>query len=158
MRRVLAVDPGVGGTGWALFSDKAWPQSVGCCTPMSSRASWVDRQASVVQKLALSVNVSATGTLVIECPELQMSERGWASARRGDLVKLALITGAIVHVFRAWDVQLVTPREWKGQLPKRVTMQIVRDSLPTRVMDDLLLERHPDHVWDAVAIGLWFLD
>ena len=158
MRSILAVDPGVGGTGWALFTDNPWPEAVGCCVPISSRAPWVDRQASVVQKLSLSVNVSATGTLVIECPELQMGERGWASARRGDLVKLSLITGAIVHVFRSWDIKLVTPREWKGQLPKRITMQMVRDALPTRVVNELLLERCPDHVWDAVAIGLWFLE
>jgi len=157
MSRVLAVDPGVGGTGWALFINDELKQ-VGCCSPKSPRASWVKRQADVVRQLSLCVNTSVTGTLVIECPELQTSAKGWASARRGDLVKLALITGAIVHVFHSWDIELVTPFQWKGVLPKRITMSVVREEIPTAVQQRLRLSAYPDHTWDAVAIGLWFLD
>jgi len=157
MRRLLAVDPGVGGTGWALFINDELKQ-VGCCSPKNARAPWVKRQADVVRQLSLSVNTSTTGTVVIECPELQTSAKGWASARRGDLVKLALITGAIVHVFRSWEVELVTPFQWKGVLPKRITMKAVREEVPASVRGTLRLDSYPDHTWDAVGIGLWYLD
>jgi hypothetical protein len=83
-------------------------------------------------------------------------------AKRRDIEDLA-------RVARAWQAtnpgcEARYPREWKGQVPKPVTMRRVRRALSAVEM--AVLKRaiqtypkiSPDNFFDAVGLGLWRLE
>lgn len=52
-------------------------------------------------------------------------------------------------------LRLVTPRDWKGNLPKKVSHERARAKLTEAEV--ALLAGKPHDSWDAVGIGLWAL-
>lgn len=124
--------------------------------------------------------------IVIESPHMMGGVAGHASLARGDVFKVAKIAGAIGVLLatyiasRLTDVEelyfthdsiIETPvrlhypevREWKGQLPKDVTKKrVLRDVQYAHayIKDKKykLMEKYPDHIFDAVGLGMWFVE
>lgn len=88
--------------------------------------------------------------LYVEYPSYFSSAGGFAAAARGDLVSLAFLTGALfanADLFVAKNNRYIVPvHEWKGQLPKTVVNDRIRKAIG---------EEYPNHIADAVGIGLW---
>jgi hypothetical protein len=62
--------------------------------------------------------------LVVEFPGLWGSNpQSQASASRGDTFGLAYACGVLAAAFAAERVHLISPQQWKGQLPKHVVMK-----------------------------------
>lgn len=85
----------------------------------------------------------------IELPIVIQSAVGDAAARRGDVVKLTLLTGAYTSVL--WrlchgDVEYVPVHAWKGQLPKTAVIRRIQKRIVFKTSN---------HAWDAVGIGLY---
>lgn len=155
---LIAVDPGVGGTGWADWMGRQEaPDRVGVIRPAKGNAPWLDRMRSVAEQFWIFAStVDTQRTYVFECPALQIGGRGHAAAARGDLVKLAMLTGALVCMVHTCKVVLATPSEWKGDLPKEITKRRVRAKIGQAHIYRLGLTKLADHAWDAVGIGLWY--
>ena len=86
--------------------------------------------------------------IVIEMPGFQSSLKGQKSAERQDLSKLCASFGCILTIFLEFftpdQISLVTPIEWKGQVPKKVTRMRMKqrygelvDSLSSDQVDGL---------------------
>ena len=89
--------------------------------------------------------------VIIEFPGLWVdAAKSQASAGSGASFKLAYLCGALARDTaersRA-EVMLVSPGDWKGQLKKAVVDERIRRALKRDV-------DYPDHVSDAVGIGL----
>lgn len=98
---------------------------------------------------------ATTEQVVIEMPEFQSGagrQMGW---KTGDLQKLTLLVGILAATAaRALaNVQLVTPSQWKGQLPK----DVVQRRLETHYGSKLNKLNIQTHAWDALGIGAWAL-
>jgi Holliday junction resolvasome RuvABC endonuclease subunit len=153
-RRVLAIDPGYGGTGWALFHDEKWhscgiitaPKTVGD-PDLNGRAHYITAQLHVICKR------NAVGRVLIEMPAFFQSSGGQLAAGSGALVKLTFLVGYINAVLRRRRPQLVPVSQWKGNLPKHVVERRVK-----RILGEGTVERNKikDHAMDAVGIGLWY--
>ena len=132
------------------------PHSFGALTP-PARWEWHEKLGAIVDTMTQQVMPNLSGTFVIEWPTFMPdSRKGWTAAQRGGLVKLSAIAGALLASYWRWDVHMITPADWKGQLPKKFAHRELRKSLTKKVREEM--EQMPDHTWDAVAIGVWFLE
>jgi hypothetical protein len=76
-----------------------------------------------------------------------------------DLFPLAAIAGAITTLFSC-NTYFIEPRVWKGNIPKAVMTQRIKDSLtpPERARINLPSQKSLQHnVFDAIGIGLWHM-
>lgn len=154
MSVVLCIDPGLEGTGLAVFTRPLVAAAV--IVPRIEgyivrpvRTATQDVATSIRDMFYAVVEVCdkhAVQKVVIEKPEYWSSSKmGRASANSGALVKLTLLAGsfAILPVPR---VQYVTVNQWKGQTPKKVIQKrLLRDTGIT----------WSNHVCDAVGIGMY---
>lgn len=154
---VITMDPGLEGTGWAIFAGlradgkpKSRPISSGVIRPKKI-GSWQQKANDVCCTFVGIVAACENPVIIMEFPELWATGKSFASASgaQGDLFKLAYLVGGLArtgHELAIFQPVLVSPRDWKGQLPKDVVMSRIR-----KVLGDIRLR---DHEADAIGIGL----
>jgi hypothetical protein len=173
IRPLVAIDPGLNSMGWAYWDSRRTssyiPDRVGLIKAprkleLAPRATWIAKE------LAKEIINSGTRCGVhhsVQCgcyeryPRIELDfvsefpawhgiQLGWAA---GDLQKLVFLVGVLSGFFNnAHSFTLVTPKDWKGQLPKSVVIR----RLTKRFGPGATREWEKD-VWDAVGIGLWKL-
>jgi len=145
---VVFVDPGLGGTGLAFFRKLDGPPDA-VRQRAGGRGDWRERQFRLALWFAESLSIWQPNEVVIEYPEQFQSAKSHACVERGDLGKLYALCGMYMLVSYEQTTgvlpRLVSPNEWKGQLPKRVVDQRIRRTWG---------QTYPDHVSDAVGMGL----
>jgi len=159
LERVICVDPGLGGTGWALFEsistgDKKLEAPVLTGVIEAPRnEKWDNRVWSVCSSFGGVLASAMTANVVIEFPVLFSGHaKSQSSAARGDLFKLTYLVGGIAQVARQATGNLpilITPSEWKGQLPKDVVIARIKKAYGKKAD-----EFTKDHEADAVGMGL----
>jgi Holliday junction resolvasome RuvABC endonuclease subunit len=151
---IIAVDPGVNGTGFAVFKEQDnGLVSAGILT--SSSGWWLNRCFEICHKFDLVLTDIGIGhhVVIVEEPSVMLgSSDAYASAMRGDVVKLSMLVGMLllrVEVYiSACRIELVPVSRWKGNLPKKeVAYRVER-----------IIGKHPykSHAIDAIGIGLWY--
>lgn len=130
---LLAIDPGKTRCGYAHFVEGVLAEcgmwTVGACFPCTPHA------------------------IVCEVPSVY-DTRG----RRGDqqdLISVAVSAGRAIEASGAVVCELVQPRTWKGQVPKKA--HHARMALVLKDDEMVLLSGQDHNVWDAVGLGLWKL-
>lgn len=156
MGRVYAVDPGLGGTGWAEWMDgRRVPTRCGVIPGVQSREALADRCNKVAVNLKKIIKqggiLDRAVHVYIEMPQMMTSAAGIA-AQKGSVYKLTFLVGYLACA--VWPCQIfeVNPIEWKGQLPKEVVASRVRQYIGNAACVDLDIKTH---AWDAVGLGLW---
>ena len=149
MRRVLTIDPGIRTCGYAYWYNLSdtklpdcsgiWRQKTGTDWKIAVRGQWLEFKLFIQKPIDL---------VVIETPSVWGSAKSHASAVKGDLFKMAHMIGGFHYMCAMWeiDIELITPRDWKGQLPKRV--------VEARLIKQYG-QKFRDHECDAVGIGSW---
>lgn len=158
MPSLLAIDPGLQGTGVAIWKGKtSTPILADVLTSRGAESKeWIDRVNRIaiqVQELAIEHNVRH---IVCEMMEMHMSARAQMMWKSGDFQRTLFLIGAIYGVCESFIVgfDVTPPSQWKGQLPKSVTIKRVRRILGDRTCERLGIDKH---AWDAVGIGLWHM-
>jgi Holliday junction resolvasome RuvABC endonuclease subunit len=150
----IAIDPGVGGTGWAYWEeDPEYAPSTPFDTGvLKGRGSWIEQATNIYYRMHdLIDRLGMPQLALIEYPAVFQSAGGRMAAGRGDIVKLAVLTGMLISAVEVCHtVKLVEVNVWKGQLPKYITQLRIQQLL--KINDSVW----PSHVWDAVGIGLYF--
>lgn len=145
--KLLTFDPGRM-TGWARFVDNQLVEA-GTMKPYEHgvRAAFEDADVPDIADL-----------VVIENP------RWYPHKTKGDvneLLDLAVLVGQLEGFFEKTKVELVSPRTWKGTVPKEIHNRRVLAAL--RPEELAVLPKRPrakdyDHnMTDAVGLGLWKL-
>lgn len=157
----LAIDPGVNGSGYAFFYNGDL-KDTGVFSPRSTDHEFYDKGLTVCEKfeslfqnLRLHYPINRLNAEVhIEYPAFFGGASGSMVARRGDLVKLAWIVGMITEkaIQHYWTPILVPVNDWKGQLPKEVVVERIKEDYPE--VENFNVK---SHAWDAVGIGLYAL-
>lgn len=152
MSGLLAVDPGIRGTGLALFNrGELYPVKTRTITPDPSQL-WQNRAQSLVTDYESFLLTNKPTEVYLELPVFFIgSQRGIKTARNGDLVKLAMLAGMLYWVSLAYgaDVNAIEPSVWKGRKSKEDSHTLIRRILPH------LPEKVSGHAMDAVGIGLY---
>lgn len=153
---ILAIDPGATGTGWALLST-AGARLCDYGTLYGKGLTWEARAAEILYEYKRILSRSYIGQVYVESPVFMRGYGGYTTASTGDLVKLAMLCGAIYFTtIPLHGTTLVPPSQWKGQLPKSVSHRRIRGVLeqlnPYEVVGKI-----STHALDAIGIGLWAL-
>lgn len=153
---VMFIDPGFEGTGLAFFpavdcgkNKKTDGPSFTEVIRAPKNEKWDNAQWSICASVRGAMVGCGVKDVVIELPELWAgSAVSMASASKGDLFKLCLLVGGLCQIAREHTGNLpilVTPQEWKGQLPKDVVLKRVEKAFN---------KTFRNHEGDAVGMGL----
>lgn len=152
MSGILGVDPGIRGTGLALFpAGEKYPSKVVTLVP-NLKDSWRKRAAYICDAFEEFIYKNRPGDMYIELPVFFAStKRGLQTARQGHLVKLALLTGMLFYIADTNGVEVFTvePVEWKGKRNKESAHKTIYKVLPD------LMDHHSEHALDAIGIALF---
>lgn len=144
----LSIDPGLAGTGWAVWNKTGRLKKHGVLTP---KASAVSKKAFLARELCNIAQVEKVVEAWIEYPAKFGGVKGNMVANRGDLVKLAELVGYIEAALNMLDITVepIPVMKWKGQLPKDIVIKRI-----LRILPDCKAKSHD---WDAIGIGLYKL-
>lgn len=152
---ILSVDPGID-TGVALWRDGKLLTSA--C---------IDRNIHTVQQLCTAIGVPQGEASYLVCELPQIYRAAHSKGDPNDLMPLAVEVGWFEAfaslLWRNCTCVQVTPRAWKGQVPKRVCNQRTLNKLTAQELNTLnnqlvgVSESKKHNVLDAIGIGLWFL-
>lgn len=143
----VIIDPG-NLTGWAAFSGTSLIEARVCAKREFFQSTWV-----------LPGWMGSRPLVVIEAPRWYPHDHSDVN----DLLDLSVYVGELKRFYEAMGcvVELVWPRTWKGNVPKKITNRRTVAALSPGELE--LLPRRPrakdhDHnMIDAVGLGLWKL-
>jgi Holliday junction resolvasome RuvABC endonuclease subunit len=147
------VDPGIAGSGWAVWEFSGWndphvpPIAHGVIEHLYG--DMADRLEAYYRSFAKLVVEHGVSVLIVEWPEYFNSAKGFSAAARGDIFKL---TGcATAAMAEAWShdayAAAIPVSKWKGQMPKDTV---------SRLVAKFLGRTYESHAGDAVGIGLYY--
>ena len=155
---LVAIDPGLRGTGVAVFVDGALARAVYARNPEKVERgpeAWL-RMAEAVRDQVIAF---PEADLVIEVPQVYVAGR--SKGDPDDLLELAGVDGAITALLAPARIASFKPRAWKGQVPKEIHhARVLRKLSPaeTAVLEQADVPASLRHnVVDAVALGVWHL-
>lgn len=162
MTKMLAIDPGLQGTGLALFLAPTVRPVAVTVLKRQTVGQWWDRALLLAEQAVTWASAearrhgpAAVGVVLCEFPQYQASPGRAMGWRTGDLQRLTFLTGVLAAGFPDAQFQPVVPSAWKGQLPKTVVEMRIRERLGDTTCARLGIQTH---AWDAVGLGLWGLD
>ena len=147
---LITIDPGVGGTGVALWVPQdPYPIKTYLLQP-DSAASWTNRVTWIGEGLQDILHNHKPKDALIEQPHFLRSRAGLAAANSGNLVKLSMLAGIVLFICKDYgcDVNTVLPITWKGKRKKEDTQRTIKIILPK-------LPKKNHNTMDAVGIGLY---
>jgi len=148
-RNKLFIDPGLDGAGAAHFLGKKFVHA----NSFYSKEGRFEDAALHIAKQLRDVYGKRQDIVVVEFPCFFPGRVGYASAARGDILRLAYSIGVIQGVLRPKKFVCVPVREYKGQLPKSVAKRRVKQVLRSKVCR---IQGRASHAWDAAYIGVWW--
>lgn len=149
----LSVDPGLNGTGWALWSGGRLKKT-GTIRVRDARH-WSVRANDIVSELSSVKVTHLVSRIDCEFPAFFDSAMGHAVAKRGDLLKLTYLVGLIAGRCAPTPTVLIPVGIWKGQLPKEVIKRRAERALQGNKPRSV--RGKTEHEWDAIGIGLFTL-
>lgn len=151
----LTVDPGFGGTGYALWnSDQRWkqciPPSVSDVISIHKPKDWVKRAEAIASTFDVIFKLYKVEKCWIELPGLHQTAVGMASASKGDIFKLTLLVGCFARVCFENGCEFIPlpVNEWKGQMPK----EVIASRVYTKLRPGCPI--YSNHSMDSVGMGL----
>lgn len=145
--KLMAFDPGLDGTGWALFGGKEYMRS-GVLRPKGE--TWTDKVHWLVANLSEVMEDNYASAFVLEYPGYWAGNvKSVAAVNSGALLKLAFVCGAIYTLTKTevlgLSVYVISPQDWKGNMPKELVMARIKAKLG---------KTFRDHEADAVGMCL----
>lgn len=146
MRHNLTIDPGLSGTGYAVWDEDWNLLSNGVVNGGNKKKGY-----QIISELSKKLKdyTFYIAKVFIELPAKFSGAKGEMVANQGGLVKLSMFAGSLEQKFldMGYDVVMVPVIKWKGQLPKEVVIKRIKRLLPKA--------QATSHDWDAIGIGLY---
>jgi len=159
MGYTVTIDPGVHSAGIALW-DTSDGVELHAAALVRTKGGWGDL-ANVVA-LWVEEQYVEVAEVIIEKPQIYAQHK--LKGDPNDLITLAIAAGAIVMSVCTQHpdavIHTIKPYQWKGQIPKGISVQRIQDQLMPLERESVCLPTAKSlqhNVWDAVGIGLyWF--
>lgn len=144
---VMTVDPGISGSGWAVWNHKWLLQKSGIC--YSNAQKWENKMKMICAELRTIAKKEIITKVYVEEPKKFQSVFGGMVADKGDLVKLSLFVGYLSGFMNQAEIEVeyVPIIKWKGTLSKKIVEERVKKVFPKLNIKS--------HAIDAVGIGLY---
>jgi len=155
---LISVDPGVNCAGVAIFEDgelsSAW---------LSEGESWIATAQAVWNDLECNYPLEILGGMSLAIEVMQVYRQHLLKGDPNDLIDVSLMAGALVGIASCKSCNETTayrPRQWKGQVPKKVMTKRIEEKLSPDELARVQLPKDKKKqldVWDAIGIGLYHL-
>jgi hypothetical protein len=158
--RYVSIDPGKNRVAWAKWSESGALISAGLAVESPSTDCRVEhwRKMAETTNIYTGIDSGQWTELIVEIP--QIYGKGQEEKDPNDLIDLAGVVGAIASkICYGKVIWSPVPREWKGQLPKVISVKRVEEKLSD---DEKKLIVWPSkslkhNVYDALHLGLTYL-
>jgi hypothetical protein len=115
------------------------------------KTSEYEKSLSMLRQLQALIETYNVGNMICEVPE-HWAVGGFEARETGSIAKLCFVCGMIYSLHDTLDVcEVVIPRGWKGQLPKKVVANRLYDEYMAEYEIDMV--KLDPNVMDAIAIG-----
>ena len=141
----MTIDPGISGTGWAVWSREWKLKSFGIST--CSNGEWKEKMEEIGIQLNEVIKKHRVSCAHIEEPRKFQGVFGNMVADKGDLVKLSIFVGFLTGYLNVRAVGYVPVIVWKGTLSKKIVEERVKKIFPNLNVKS--------HAIDAIGIGLY---
>ena len=151
MTRLLSIDPGKHFLAYAIFEDSILADVSGFTA---------EEPGHMAAMIESRLCILGLDELVIEFPQIYPPR-----VQKGDpndLLSLAMVVGFVVQTLhKTPHIELVSPKRWKGSVPKMVHNDRIKDRLAEDERSLITQSKVPTgkrhNLIDAVGIGLWRL-
>lgn len=158
MGKLIGVDPGIRGTGVALFDrEDKYPIATVSLEPEPTDP-WDKRAYHIVTSFETFVLKHRPVECYIEQPVFFFqTQRGLQAAHSGDLVKLSMLAGMLfwVALYNNIEVYTVEPVEWKGRSNKEKSHTLIHKTLPYLHQAPGIKRKLSEHEMDAIGLALY---
>ena len=146
MTDLVAIDPGTEQAGFARFKEGRLTQAVLVREKGSTKEQRAWRVACKLGELC-----QPEDSIILEYPQIYVRSPGDPD----DLLALALVVGGVLSLQKGGE--LVRPRTWKGQVPKKIMVNRILKHLDDAERELCKDIKDNHNVLDAVGVGLWKL-
>ena len=159
--RLISIDPSINNVGIAIWELPKLGYLINGLMmhklvhpKVGQRSNEYDKSLSVLDQIKELIQEYEVNRMILEVPE-HWAVAGFEARETGSIAKLMLVVGLIYSLKHELDeLKIVKPREWKGQLPK--------DVMENRLRDDYLaigvnLAALNPNVVDAIGIGHFYI-
>ena len=153
VKKIVAIDPGTIKSGaCVLWRSKGGDILLQDHVFVKSRAKdhWLTRSEYIVEELVMFCIMKTPEIVVIEMPYVYGGGKGAAARNSNAIQKLGHMAGMIHGCLlqAGLCVQMITPQEWKGNLPKEATQKRVKKTFNVELEEDVM---------DAIGLGHFYL-
>ena len=141
MKRKITIDPGIGGSGYAVWNEDWSLSKWGEIMPIGKTD--FEKLDSITSVLRVIARTNKVEDVYIEYPATMRAD----IAMSGALTKLGFGAGVLIGSLLPRRFELVSVRTWKGNLPKEVVAKRVQRAFPAYTIDG--------HAYDAIGVGLF---
>lgn len=154
--RLMSIDPSVNNLGMAIWdiNEKNLLLWKLLHPEVGQRRNEFDKSLSMLNQVKQWIQTYAVNRIIMETPE-HWVVGGFQARETGSMTKLAFVCGMLCSLVNELEeFKVVTPAEWKGQLPKEVVANRLKDHyIPFGVN----LTEIDANVADAIEIGHFYL-
>lgn len=157
MKVIITIDPGVQGTGIAVWKASLWGikrPPVRCFNyDRDQKLDWKETTREFVLRFDRLFRKYDVVDVYCEYPQyFGETGKGQASTGSGDIYKLSSLVGAFMAVtyLHQGTFTPIKVNSWKGQVPKEVIIRRITKLIPEMSNMEIV-----SHSWDAVGVGLY---
>jgi len=150
--RLMSIDPSINNLGmaiWDMDSKKLLVWKL-VHSKVDCRKDEYEKSVSMSDQLREWTKIYAVNHMILEVPE-HWAVGGFEARETGSIAKLCFVCGLIYGMqYEMETFELVVPRGWKGQLPKKVVANRLQKDYLQYDIDMVELN---ENVMDAIGIG-----
>lgn len=153
--RLMSIDPSINNVGIAIWELPNVLMMHKLLHPkVNARNNEYDKSLSILDQIKEWKKSYAINRIILEVPA-HWAVGGFEARETGSIAKLMLVVGLIYSLKHDLDeLKIVKPHEWKGQLPKDVMENRLRDDYSSIGID---LSALNPNVVDAIGIGHFYV-
>ena len=151
---IISIDPSINFCGYAIHKNKSLV-TYGLIRPSSKQEDFVAKSKDIINKIKTIISQfpfkgDYVYRIVIELPQY-FGVAGFMARESGAIPKLMFLCGMIVGLKN--NVVLLTPNDWKGQLPKDVVNNRLR-----KIYSKVDIANLDHNIVDAIGIGHYYIN
>lgn len=153
--RLISIDPSINNVGIAVWELPNALMMYRLLHPkVDARNNEYDKSLSILDQIKDWIKTYAVNRMILEVPA-HWAVGGFEARETGSIAKLMLVVGLLYSMKHDLDeLKIVKPHEWKGQLPKEVMENRLRDEYTAIGVDLAVLN---PNVVDAIGLGHYYI-